>query len=115
MFRINFVDEVFTIEQLRDELLASGFANLPTLRGECGIPDDVRHLRCAEQRRQIQSAQPRHRPIPIRVEGVMLLAFEDAVAVFITRYQPLRRALDLRPVAFKERVVHRHLMFAKRA
>ena len=115
MFRVNLVDEILAVEKLRDEIFPARFKNAATLPRELRVARFIGHFRRRRERREIQPAQPRHRPEPIGVERVVLVALDEAVVVGVLGDEPLRGQLDLRPVAFEKFRVRRHLMFAQRA
>ena len=115
MFRVNLVDEILAVEKLRDPIFLTGFKYAPALPREFCVANLIGHVRRRRQRREIQTAQPRHRPEPVGVERVVLLAFNDPVSVAVLADEPLGGEFNFRPVAFEEFPVRRHLMFAERA
>ena len=108
---VNLVHEVVVFKQPGNEIGLAGFKNLATSGCKVAVPDLNRHLLRSEQGCQIETAQPGDRPIPVRVEGVVLVAVNQAVPVSILGDQPFGRFLESGPVVFQKGLIGSHLVF----
>ena len=115
-FGSDLVDEVFAVEQLRDEVLLAGVEDLRGIAGRTRRrrlrPPSARRPRRAARYRPLSQATG---PYQSRVERVVLVAFDEAVAVGVLGDQPLSGQLDLAANCASGTRVGRHLMFAQRA
>ena len=90
--------------------------DVAALRGESpASPTSSAIARRARQRGEIQAAEPGDRAEPVRVERVVLVAVDEAVAVAVLGDQPLDGLPDARPVAFQPGRVGAHLVLAQGA
>ncbi len=108
---VQLVEEILAVVQLEDRGRAF-LSDRPALLRERRVSHLGRHRLTSPQGRQVQRGEERDPPVPRRVERVVLGAFQDPVAVGVALDHEPDRLFDLRPVAFQERVVLRHLVFA---
>src|ERR1035441_8377906 len=115
MLRIGLADEVTVFIEPGDDVLLSRFEDNAAPLGELGIAQFERHIPRGQKSCEVKAAQPCHRAIPIGVERVMLVAFDETIPIAILGDEPLDGLFEPRPVAFEEGIVGGHLVLAQDA
>ena len=98
VLRVKFVEEILSVIQLQDRfspLVGNGFTFLRKSR----VPHLGGHRFAGTQGRQVKRSKEGNTPEPSGVEGVMLRALQDAVAIGIALNHKLNRLLNIGPGA----------------